>query len=85
MTILDLEELMMFLLGKDDYEDEDEIYEAFEAKYEMTPDAAFKLVKDLLPLCMVAESPLTKTVYQGLATNNMWLIKRELIKSRVEQ
>ncbi len=84
MTFLDLEELMLFLLGKDDYEDEDDLYQAFEAKYNMTPDAAFNLVKDLLPLCRVAKSPLTQTLYQGFATNESWLIKRELIQSRVD-
>lgn len=82
MNYLDLEELAMFLTCLPD-EREDEIEDVFFKKYSIDLNQAFDLIKDLLPLCMVSESPLTKKLYQGFATNQMWLVKRELIQSRV--
>lgn len=82
MNYLDLEELAMFLTGLSD-DREEELQEKFREKYGVELDDCFALIKDLVPLCMVAESPLTKKLYQGFATNNTWLVNRELVQSRV--
>lgn len=85
MTSLDFEELVMFLLGIEDCDTESDLIEQFEAKYGVGWENGYKLVKDLLPLCMVAKGALSDKVYQGFATAGGWLCKRELVQSRVTQ
>lgn len=36
------------------------------------------LIEKLLPLCEKAKSPLTEILYQGFATDEHWLIKKEV-------
>ena len=75
----DLFELISFLtkLDRDDHDDsdlEDELYRMFEIDIEQFEN----LIKHLLPLCCIAESPLTGKLYQGFGTENIWLIKKEI-------
>lgn len=78
--MLDIEELISFLISQEDRDCEDDDIDVLSAKYDIAPEMFEKLISDLLPLCMVAESPLTKKVYQGFVDteNSTWLIKREL-------
>lgn len=80
MDALDFEEIMEYLTGHNDTEQE--IADAFQQTYGIDVDKAFKLVSDLLPLCMVSKSPLTHDVYQGFAAQGAWLAKRKIIQAR---
>lgn len=73
----DLDELVMFLTDEIDLE---EAWDKFEGKYGIAHYAVEELINDLLPLCMIAESPLTKKVRQGFVDteNNIWLMNREV-------
>ena len=59
--------------------DEDTICEIL---YGISLENFNKLVSDLLPLCMYANSELTNRTYQGFAdlSKNMFLVKREMEK-----
>ena len=75
-----LEELVSFLTSQEDRDCEDDDIGVLCSKYDISYEMFEKLISDLLPLCMVAESPITKKVSQGFANNeeSMWLIKRDL-------
>ena len=57
--------------------DEDTICEIL---YGISLENFNKLIGDLLPLCMMGESGLTKKTFQGFAdtSKNMFLVKREM-------
>jgi len=74
--MFEFEELLAKILNVSD-DDWDSIPDIFYEKYEMDMDSAYELVKDLLPYCMIAESPLTKKIYQGFAKDGLWLMKEQ--------
>ena len=75
-----LEDLVGFLISHEDRDCEDDDIGVLCSKYDISYEMFENLIADLLPLCMVAESLLTKKVSQGFANNeeSMWLIKRDL-------
>ena len=75
----DLYELIAYLaqINRDEYEDSD-LEEALYNQFDITMEQFENLIEKLLPLCCIAESPLTNKLYQGFGTNNIWLIKKEV-------
>ena len=78
MDSLDFYELAMYLTGNSG-EDEDELEQAFFDKFEIDYHLAFGLVKNLVPLCNVGQSPMTEKYYRGFGTADTWLVKQEII------
>lgn len=74
----EIEELAIHLCGLSEDAESDDIEEALYDKFELSFDQLRKLAALLVPLCMVAESPLSKKVYRGFGANGTWLAKQEL-------
>jgi len=74
-----IEELVAHLLGVDADDHWDDLPAMFVDKYEIELFCAERLISDLLPLCMEAESPLSGTVFCGFANKKegRWLMKTE--------
>ncbi|MCP3850567.1 MAG: hypothetical protein GY694_10065 [Gammaproteobacteria bacterium] len=74
----DIFELMLFLAGIEDdgYKDDEQLFNLLTDKYGVNDIGKFQhLIDDLLYLVEIGESPLTKTLYKGFASENMWLAK----------
>lgn len=77
-------ELILYLLQKHypnkDFEEMDEldVYQLFYDYYNIIDEDFDNIIRDLLPLCTVAQSPLTQKWYRGFGTENIWLIKQEI-------
>lgn len=56
----------------------EELEEFIYNEYSIDIDDFASLMKDLLPLCDRAESPLTKKLYSGFGANEVWLLKQEV-------
>jgi hypothetical protein len=68
-------ELAIYLTGN-----EHDFYNEIEEKYNINYEDFEKLTNDLIELCMVGESPLTKIAYQGFADlkKGVFLMKQRL-------
>ncbi len=73
----EVEELVrgMFGLG-DDVDIDDYIYEHYDSQVSFEGFAL--IVRDLLPLIVVGQSPLTQKTYKGFGKDNMFFIKQEV-------
>ncbi|MCP3676014.1 MAG: hypothetical protein GY829_16325 [Gammaproteobacteria bacterium] len=74
----DIFELMLFLSGieDEDYEDDEQLFYLLTEKYGVNDIGKFKhLIDDLLYLVEIGESPITKTLYKGFASDKIWLAK----------
>lgn len=77
----DLYELIAYLaqINRDEYEDSD-LGEILYDQFSIDLEEFENLINKLLPLCCIAESPLTGKIYQGFGTGTTWLIKKGLDK-----
>ena len=48
------------------------------AKFDVDFDQFAALMGAVLPLCAVAKSELTDTVYRGFGSDGLWLVKQEI-------
>ena len=86
MDDYDLYELIryLYIIGEDALADEIDNIEEYELEdwlysaYEITFDNFKALIRNLLPLCTIAKSPLTNQLYRGFGVGNTWLIKEEI-------
>ena len=70
-----IEELVRGIGGLNDEVDIDNyLYDKFSIEF----DGFGKIIRALLPLITVGESPLTKKVYKGFGKDNMFFIKQEV-------
>lgn len=59
--------------------DDDESLEEFVYDYYQLDIENFAIIlNDLLPLCTIAQSPLTGTWYRGFGTENTWLFNKKI-------
>ena len=77
ITEFDVEELVRGML---DLSDEQDVYGALSEHYqdEVTWECFVKIIKDLTPLIVVGQSPLTNKVYSGFGKDNFFFIKLEV-------
>lgn len=66
--------------GVYDIEDEDSLEEFISDYYGIDIENFENLMRDLLPLCTVAQSPLTDLWYRGFGTENIWLLSKRIEK-----
>ncbi len=80
-TNFEIEELARHLCGVDLDDDETDIDDAIYEKFEIPFDGFSKLIKALMPMIVVAESPLTLTTYRGFAItkDRTFLIKQPVL------
>jgi hypothetical protein len=64
--------------GLHDLEDEEDLSDFIYYEYGIDIEAFVCLVNDLLPLCSIAQSPLTGTWYRGFGTDNIWLFNKKV-------
>lgn len=74
----DSEEFAGIICGLPDGADSDAVEQALFDKFEISSENFHKLMQHLVPYCMVAQSPLTQTVYQGFAHDGTWHLKQPL-------
>jgi hypothetical protein len=74
----EIEELAIHLCGLPEDAESEDIEEALYDKFEISFDQFHRLAAHLVPLCMIAESPLSKKVYRGFGADGTWLAKQEL-------
>lgn len=81
----DLFDLLSYLAdlkcpGEYDLEDEESL-ESFVWEYYHVDIEDFEdLITDLLPLCTIAQSPLTGIWYRGFGTEDTWLLNKKIEK-----
>lgn len=61
-----------------DLTDEDSLVEFLFDHYNIDIESFEVLIDDLLPLCTVAQSPLTDIWYRGFGTNDTWLLNKRI-------
>jgi len=71
----DIEELVR---GMHDLSDGIDVLDYIIEKYNIDWEDFCYLIRNLMPLIIVGESPLTKKFYQGFGKDNMFFIKQEL-------
>lgn len=78
MTEFAVEELVRGMFNLDD---EVDIVDFIEEHYEdeITWDCFNKVIKDLLPLIVIGQSPLTNKVYHGFGKDGIFFIKQEIV------
>lgn len=79
--MINIFELSLFLAGikDDEYEDDYQLFDLIADKYGLEDMEKFNnLITDLIDLIEVGESPLTKKVYKGFASDRIWLAKTEI-------
>jgi len=62
---IDCCDLAAYLIGMSDYEDDEEVWDAFYEEYNIEPDVFTRLIGELLPLINIGTSPLTENAYKG--------------------
>jgi len=68
---IDYDEMWYHLLG----DDVDDIEQAVYDKFDLDLTTVESLLDKIIPLVDVGRSPLTGTLYKGIAHNGMWLAK----------
>jgi hypothetical protein len=76
--MMDYDDLLHVLSGHDVDDDPDDAEADFYGRYGFEWSDAERLIRDLIPLAMIAKSPITGAVYQGFGLNGLWLAKQEL-------
>jgi len=71
----DIEELVR---GMYDLSDDVDVYDYVFEELDMDWGAYCNLIRDLVPLIIVGQSPLTQKVYKGFGKNNMFFLKVEV-------
>lgn len=61
-----------------DLEDEDSLEDFVQDHYGIDIENFEMLIKDLLPLCTISQSPLTNIWYKGFGTGSIWLINKKV-------
>lgn len=64
--------------GVYDIEDEVSLEDFVYDYYGIDFDSFELLINDLLPLCTIAQSPLTGVWYRGFGTENIWLLSKKV-------
>lgn len=78
------EELAIHLCELPEDADSDAIESALFDKFGIEFDKFQSLAAHLIPLCMVAESPVTQRIYRGVASGDTWFAK-QIIAAPAEQ
>lgn len=73
----EVEELAAKILGFGEDYDEEEVEQKLFDVYEISMDSFHRLISDLVPLCEVGESPITKQRFRGFADieNQCWIVR----------
>lgn len=77
LSEFDVEELVR---GMFNLNDDIDVVDFIQEKYndEITWDAFYYVVRDLLPFVVMGKSPLTKKIYRGFGKDNMFFIKQQV-------
>ena len=79
---LDIYELLLHFAKQWQYDaddvSEEDLDELIIDRYGIDSETYSRIVKDLLPLCDKAVSPLTGKTYKGFGTDYIWLLKTEV-------
>ena len=80
--MIDIYEIVCNLCDLKQDSDYDDVHQALWDKYEVDMDNFEKIIKDLLPLIDIGESPLTGIKYKGFSKQEggcgFWLAKLEI-------
>jgi hypothetical protein len=79
------EELAIHLCCLSEDADAEAIETALFDKFGIEFDQFQSLVAHLIPLCMIAESPITRRTYRGFASGETWLAKQVIAAPTPEQ
>jgi len=61
-----------------DLDDDESLEDFIYDYYDMNIESFELIINDLLPLCTVAQSPLTSLWYRGFGTNDTWLLSKRI-------
>lgn len=75
--MIDLYDLLNHLCGYGIDDEPEYPEEDFIVKYGIEWERAELVIRDLMPLAMIAKSPLTEKVYQGFGKDGLWIVKQE--------
>ena len=64
--------------GMHDLSDDIDVVDFVDEKYQMHWEDFCCLIRNLMPLITIGQSPLTKKVYSGFGKNNVFFIKQEI-------
>jgi len=71
----DVEELVR---GMFELDDDVDLFDFLAAEYNIDLYDYCSIIRDLVPLIIVGQSPLTQKVYKGFGKDNMFFIKTEI-------
>lgn len=76
LSEFDVEELVR---GMFDLDDDVDIVDFIQEKYndEITWDAFYYVIRDLLPFVVIGQSPLTKEIYRGFGKDGVFFVKQK--------